>query len=149
MSVQSAITCGATRTISASGLRACRFWSSLLPCPVEQRSTGLACPLLFAAELVSCVRGIACTGRRVYIRKVFGTVNDGYQSANDRPVDGHVGKDGSRMVDCSRSHGAVVVSVTVLPFESRRERGEHGRGGKAAGSRVVKCSCAAQQKAKK
>jgi hypothetical protein len=52
---------GTALTISASDRRACRFLSSLLPYPGGLRSTGLACPLLFSACIVSINRGMAYT----------------------------------------------------------------------------------------
>jgi hypothetical protein len=65
-------------------------------------------------------------GKRVYIRKVFGAVDNGDQRANDRPVNGHVGEDGRRMVDCPRCHGAAGASGAVLSCESRVSEGSVG-----------------------
>jgi hypothetical protein len=65
---------------------------------------------------------VAYTARPVYIWKVFGAVDDGDQRANDRPVDGHVGEDGCRMVDCPRRHGAR--SRRLLSYRASRSGDE-------------------------
>ena len=56
-----------------------------------------------------------------YIGQVLGPVEDSDQSANHRTVYRHVREDGGRMVDCSRSHGALLASSAALSTSKASE----------------------------